>query len=76
MSTEDSVMQNVTFNKDRTVRLSGTDHYRLKLLSLNTGISVKQLITYAVPLLNTRYLPKSRDTSHGVLLSERAEIDG
>lgn len=41
--------------KDKTIRLSAADHYELKLLSLNTGMSVKKLISYAVPLLAAKH---------------------
>jgi|GEM_PF-2265464 len=44
-------MQNMTLERDRTARVSGADHYTLKLMSLNTGKSVKELINQAVGLL-------------------------
>lgn len=38
-------------DKDKTARLSVEDHYRLKLMSLNTGKSVRELVGQAVDLL-------------------------
>jgi len=41
-------------DKDKTARLSVENHYKLKLMSLNTGKSVKDLINQAVELLITQ----------------------
>jgi len=38
-------------DKDRTTRLAEETHYTLKLISLNTGRSVKDIVTQAVELL-------------------------
>ncbi|HEY4160448.1 MAG TPA: hypothetical protein VGM08_00115 [Candidatus Saccharimonadales bacterium] len=37
--------------KDKTARLSTESHYRLKLMSLNTDKSVRELVNQAVDLL-------------------------
>lgn len=41
-------------DKDKTARLSVENHYRLKLMSLNTGKSVRELVNQGVELLVTQ----------------------
>lgn len=44
-------MQTIALNKDRTARISGTNHYLLRIMSAKTGRSVKDLVNQAVELL-------------------------
>lgn len=67
-------MQNAVLEKDKTARISGSDHYTLKLISLNTGISVKQLLSTAVPLLAKQYpqFKPQQQSSYGIFPPEPA----
>jgi len=53
-------MQNVDLNKDKTARISGANHYALRMMSAKTGKSVKYLIDQAVELLAA----KNPDLAH------------
>jgi hypothetical protein len=44
-------MQSVELEKDKTARISGANHYALRIMSAKTGRSVKDLINQAVALL-------------------------